>query len=334
MKYVGIDVSAKELVVSILGAEDKSNQSKVFDNTATGYRKLIKHLQPKKYQSRVCMEATGVYHFDVAVALSKINNIELMVLNPKVASNFAKSLSTKSKTDAIDAITLGEYAKRMKFVPWRCPSVDELNVRSYARQLARLTQHKSKLKNQLHALKSSQTEPKEVIRVQEKTIVFYDKEIEKLEAVAIKFIATNKLLNSRFELLLSIKGVAKKSAIQLLGELSVLPSDMGKKQWVAHAGLHPVHCQSGSSINKKPYISRAGNRYLRCALYMPAISAATNDEHVRGFYLHLQEDNDLVKMQAICAIMRKLLHAIWGMFATDKPFDGASFYKLKTQTSC
>ncbi|CAD7851807.1 MAG: hypothetical protein, partial [Olavius algarvensis Gamma 1 endosymbiont] len=39
-----------------------------------------------------------------------------------------------------------------------------------------------------------------------------------------------------FDLLTSITGIAAASAIQLLGELLVLPPDMKAKQWVALAG--------------------------------------------------------------------------------------------------
>jgi len=78
-------------------------------------------------------------------------------------------------------------------------------------------------------------------------------------------------------MLISVTGIAHASAIQLLGELLVLPDDMQAKQWVAMAGLDPREYPSGSSVNKKPRLSKAGNRYLRIALYMPALSATRHD---------------------------------------------------------
>ncbi len=56
------------------------------------------------------------------------------------------------------------------------------------------------------------------------------------------------------------------SAIKLMGELLVLPEDMRAKQWVALAGLDPRHNTSGTSVNKKPRLSKAGNHHLRKAL--------------------------------------------------------------------
>lgn len=50
-------------------------------------------------------------------------------------------------------------------------------------------------------------------------------------------------------------------------ELMVLPADMTAKQWVAYAGLDPRYIESGSSVAKKPRLSKAGNKYIRQALY-------------------------------------------------------------------
>jgi hypothetical protein len=60
---------------------------------------------------------------------------------------------------------------------------------------------------------------------------------------------------------------------------------------------------------------------------MPALSAARHDEHIKGYYRHLIEARGK-KIQAICAVMRKLLHAIHGMLKAREPFDGRRFYVL------
>jgi hypothetical protein len=61
---------------------------------------------------------------------------------------------------------------------------------------------------------------------------------------------------------------------------------------------------------------------------MAALSASQHDPHVRGFYLHMVEDNGLTKLQGICAVMRKLLLAMHGMLKVDKSFDPQRFYCL------
>ena len=101
---------------------------------------------------------------------------------------------------------------------------------------------------------------------------------------------------------------------------------MSAKQLVAMAGLDAHTHQSGSSVNKKPRRSKAGNRYLRIALFMPALSAARHDPNVWAYYQHFIENRGLKKLQARCAVMRKLLHAIHAMLKNRTPFDSRRFY--------
>ena len=107
----------------------------------------------------------------------------------------------------------------------------------------------------------------------------------------------------------------------------IAPSDMKAKQWVAFAGLDPRPFESGTSTKKPRSISRAGNRYLRDALYFPALVASQQDEHVSAYYQKLLAAGKKPK-QAIVAIMRKMLLALWGMLHTGTSWDGSKFYKM------
>ena len=137
------------------------------------------------------------------------------------------------------------------------------------------------------------------------------KRIERLSAEARALIKQHRPLEQNFQLLVSIKGVAQTSAIALLGELGVLPQGLTHKQWVKYAGLDPRVFQSGTSVEKKPRLSKAGNRHVRQALYMPALSAKQHDPHVRAYFEQLLARGK--KPCSAVAVMRKLLHAIQGM---------------------
>jgi transposase len=103
---------------------------------------------------------------------------------------------------------------------------------------------------------------------------------------------------------------------------------MTARQWVAHAGLGPRAFDSGTSIHKPARISRRGNHYLRAALYMPALVASRRDPNVKAFYDKLVAKGK-TKMQALVAVMRKLLHAIHGMLRTDTDFTGEKFFAME-----
>ena len=72
-------------------------------------------------------------------------------------------------------------------------------------------------------------------------------------------------------------------------------------------------------------ISKVGNRHLRAALFLPAMVASQHEPRVRAFYEALLARGKK-PMQALVAVMRKLLHAIHGMFRHDADFDGTKFF--------
>jgi len=119
--------------------------------------------------------------------------------------------------------------------------------------------------------------------------------------------------------------MAQVSAMQLLAELSTLPSDLTVREWVAHSGLDPAHEISGSSVRKASRISRAGNRHLRRALYMPALVASRCDPYAKAFFENLLARNK-ARLQALIAVARKLLHAIYGIFRSGFKYEGAKLF--------
>ena len=114
-----------------------------------------------------------------------------------------------------------------------------------------------------------------------------------------------------------------------MGELLLLPPGLTHREWVKFAGLDPKSFDSGKSVHKKTRLSKAGNRHIRPTLYMPALSAKQHDPYVKAYFQHLVV-NGKKPLQAVCAIMRKLLHAIHGMLKHDKPFDNTRFYAIPT----
>ena len=323
MPVAGIDVSHKTLVVAIR-KNAHTGKPRQFENTAGGHRGVIKALRNAGVK-RVCLEATGLYHLDLAVALHEAG-LEIMVVNPRAARRFAEAMQTRSKTDAVDAGLLAEFCRRMPFEPWQKPNDQALAVRACARRLAALNKARTQAKNQHHAAVQTTSTPPFLIADLEQGIAELEARIGHLREQALGLIAGDALLQQTLELLVTVKGIAEASAIQLMGELLVLPPDMSARQWVAMAGLDPRAHESGTSVQKKPRLSKAGNRYLRMALYMPALGASRYDPSVNAYYRHLVEDRGLKKIQAICAVMRKLLHAIHAMLKTQQPFDNRRFY--------
>lgn len=321
--WCGIDVSALQLVVALQRGE-LPVQQRTFSNRSSGHRELLRWLQRSNVTVRVCLEATGVYSLDLALSLHACSSIELAVLNPKAVCRFAETLR-RSKTDPADALVLLDYSRRMPWQPWQPPSATAMTLRSITRRCAALTRQHTMEANRLHAAQASGTVPRCVQQDLKQSLQQIERRLKRLQHAAREMVAQTAESEQRYTLLRSIPGIGESSALQLLGELGTLPPDLDVRQWVAHSGLDPLHHESGSSVHRPAHISRAGNRHLRRALYMPALVGVRFDPYLHAFYERLLARHK-TKLQAIIAAARKILHAIFGMFRSRSHYEGSRLF--------
>jgi len=327
MDSCGIEVSAKELLVRLRRQGDLE-PLRNFSNTPEGREMVVRYLRRPGRVVRVCLESSGLYGLDLALALSAAAGLEVMVANPRAARHFAQALMKRSKNDPVDTGVLEEFAARMPFRAWARPSSAALALHALARRLHELVEMQAAEKNRQHAAGLTETTPTVVRRDLARSLRAQQRAIERLTRQARKLIAQDPQLRERFELLDGMRGVGETSAVQLLGELAVLAPDLDARQWVAYAGIDPREYSSGSSVHKKTRISKSGNKHLRHALFMPALVAVRYDPYLAAFYQHLLAKGKF-KMQALVAVMRKLLHAIHAMFKNHQPYDGSKLFQLR-----
>lgn len=323
---VGIDVSGKTLDVTARTPAGELRTAQ-FENTLAAHPQLISWLTKKGRAARVVLEATGVYSLDLALALHGAQRVEVMVVNPRVARRFAEACLQRSSTDTTMALTLCEFAARMEFVPWTPPAPEVCELRTITRRMAALTLEHTRELNRAHAAAASATTPAVVANDIAVNARHLQRRLAELERHALRLVIQHPHLQRAYHHIVSVRGFADRSALQVLGELLVLPADMTVRQWVAHSGIDVRHVDSGTSVHKAPRISKHGNAHVRRILYMPALVAIQHEPNVRAFYEQLLARGK-TKLQAIVAVMRKLLHSIYGMLKTDTDFDGSKFRRL------
>lgn len=323
--FAGIDVSARTFDL-VIRQEGKSQKARSYDQTDKGFQAAIKMLRQHQLE-RIVLESTGVYYLDLAVALAKAD-LPVCVVNPRSARHFASVLMTQSKTDAQDAAMLAEYAERMAPRLWTPPHQGLLALRDVGRQINRLVHARTQAKNRLHALNARQGTPVLLCDDEREGIEQLDRRIERLRKAALGLIRDSESLSRQLDLLLPAKGIGEISAIAILAELAVLPQDMKAKQVARFAGLNVVTKQSGTSINSPGRLSKAGNAYLRSALYMPALTASRHDPMAQAFRNHLVGQGKK-PIQATGALMRKYLTGIWAALRSDTPFDSQLLFSEK-----
>jgi transposase len=90
-------------------------------------------------------------------------------------------------------------------------------------------------------------------------------------------------------------------------------------QMAAYLGIVPVEYQSGTSVHKRPKLSKAGSAKVRAKLYMPAVVAIQHNPAAKALYERLLEKGK-AKMAAIGAVMRKLVHICFGVLKHQKAY--------------
>jgi transposase len=318
-EIVGIDVAARTLVA--IG--DEVVLQPAYANTPDGRRALVTALGRSKRPVRVVLEATGIYFLDLACELAAAG-IEVMVLNPKAAHHFAEAILQRRKDDPVDAAMLREYGRRMAFVRWTPPRPELFAVRALAREAQAQTKAVTAAKNRLHALTAATLTPARLIRALERQIRASEALIDQLITAARELIAGDGELQRLFERTDSVPGFAAKGAVMVMAELVILPP-MGARQWVAQAGLDVREERSGTSLARKPRISRRGNKRLRQALFFPALTAARCCPEAGAFVDRLVARGK-TKLQAIIALMRKLLHALHALWRNNEDFNAAKLF--------
>jgi transposase len=224
----GIDVSADSLVVAVK-APGRSRLLE-FSNDPEGHKKLCRHLTRGGRAARVCLESTGVYGLDAALALHETHRIEIMVANPRVVSDFAKARFQRSKTDTADAVVIREFVERMPFEPWNPPGQEILDLRALSRRISALNVAITQERNRLHAARRQGRLTEHIEDDIEAHIGHLKASVDRLTHSALEIVDQHPDLHRKLVQLVSIKGIAHASAVAILAELVVLPPDMEARQ--------------------------------------------------------------------------------------------------------
>lgn len=308
--FVGIDVSGRSLDVSFSSAEGTLQ----FNNDESGIGKLLLCLEPNKaLVAAVVLEATGRVHRAVATALC-IAGYPVMVVNPRQARDFAKSLGYLAKTDSIDARALRQYAQTLhqsehrERLLMRLPDEKRIQLEAALARRSQLVSMRVAEGNRLGSAHASQRRSlKTIIQTLEKEIAKTDQDIGK---------QLDDHFKDKVKLLEGIKGVGATTIATMLAMVGELGTLNGK-QIAKLVGVAPLNHDSGMLRGQRSIWG--GRGAVRAVLYMAALSASKHDPVIRAFYQRLIAAGKKPKV-AIVACMRKLLVIINAIFKSGQPW--------------
>ncbi len=313
--YVGIDVSKAGLDVLLLRGTQREGQH--FTNTPTGYAKLRGWLSRrlKAAQVHVCLEATGPYSEGVAEYLYG-QGYTVSVVNPARIKGYAASQLQRNKTDKLDAALIADFCRSQQPAAWTPPPPEIRALQQLVRHLEDLGNARQQAQNRLE--NPSQAAP--VIAHLQAQVTLLEQQVAQTRKAISDLLDQHPDLKQQTDLLRSIPGLGDLTIGKLLAECRDVRAFRDVRQLVAFAGLNPRQHVSGSSIHRRPHISRTGSASLRAALYMPALSAMRHNPLLRAFADRLRA-RGLHGKALVVAVMRKLLHLVFGVLKSGQPFD-------------
>ena len=312
--WIGIDVSKSTLDVWLVKENDKSVY-KQFKNDPSGWARLLRWLQSQGVTDlHFCMEATGAHSTGLAMFLAE-QGLHVSVQNPVRIKHFGVAIGILNKTDKADAKTIATYCRMVKPQAWRMCSPEVRQLVAYMRRYDDLQGLLTQEKNRL-------TEPgiiHEIERSLKQSIRFLQKHMDQLMDQIRKHIDRHPSLKEDKELLETIPGVGEITALWVLAELPDVNQFDSAQGAATYAGLNPCERRSGTSIRGRTRLSKAGNRHLRKALYMPSLAAKRYNPLVKALYDRLIARGKS-KMAAVGACMRKLLMIAYGVLKSRHAF--------------
>jgi transposase len=147
-----------------------------------------------------------------------------------------------------------------------------------------------------------------------------EKQITELEHQIEEHIDQQPDLKHQVELITSIPGIGQRTAIKLVAELKDIGEYTDARSLAASVGVTPSQHKSGSSVNGTTRISKVGNGALRGAMWWPAVSAMQHNPVIRNFVKTLRKAKKH-NFAIIIAVIRKLLHLVYGVIKNNSPFD-------------
>lgn len=313
--YVGIDVSKERLDVLLVREEKREGQQ--FTNTPTGYAKLEQWLSRRLRASQVhvCLEATGPYGDGVALYLYE-QGYRVSVVNPARIKGYAASQMQRNKTDKLDAALIADFCRTQQPATWTPPPPEVRALQQLVRHLDDLMAARQAAHNHLEDTGLSPA----IVTHWQSHLRLLDTQLKETQQAIRDLLDQHPDLKSQADLLRSIPGLGDLTIGKLLAECRDIRAFRDVRQLVAFVGLNPRQHVSGSSIHKRPSISRTGSASLRAALYMPALSAMRYNPVLRAFADRLRA-RGLTGKAVVVAVMRKLLHLVYGVLKSGQPFD-------------
>lgn len=293
--FIGIDIGKFKNVAAV------HNQKNIikFDNNTAGWQQLFQNFSNILPNSFVTLENTGKYELGLAHFLVD-KDVAVHRANTRKVKSFVLSHGILAKSDQSDARALAQYGfERYSNLSLFVPMSKEQTI------LVALCQRRDDI-TQMRVQEKCRLKAPENDCIKEscqKTIDFFNSQINELNDAIQKIIDENPELQKRQKILKTVPGIGPKLSQDFVCLMPAL-GYLSRKEVASLAGVAPHPKESGKTIGYRRITG--GRSSIRVRLFIAAMAAARSKSSLGAFY------SDLVgrgkkKMVAITALMRKII---------------------------
>src|SRR6476646_9912859 len=335
MIHVGVDLHQRFCYMTALEARGKILQAGTVTNEKLALRRFFRQFRGTPVQEEE--EACGFWPAFREVVEPEVKR--LVLVHPQRVKAIA---SAKLKNDRVDSETLA-HLLRCDLLPesWKADRETQAR-RQQVRLRATLVRHRTRLKNQVHAVLHQQglrspvtdlfgkrgrlwlaevklpVQARESVNVCLRLLDGYSEEIQKQNLQLSEKAKQDK----RAEWLMTIPGIGECSAMMLLAEIGDIGRFQDKEALCSYAGLVPRVRESAGKAARGG-ITRQGSPWMRWILVEAAQVATRCSPAAKRYYERLARKKH--KHVARVALARKLLIAVYALLRDGVVFDEQKF---------
>ena len=318
--FIGIDISKEKLNLCYMNAKEIVLEVEVENSIPSIKRQIkngLKDLGSDISEALVCAEYTGRYIFPLTCSCHELG-LSLWMEDPtRIKHSFGVS---RGKNDTVDARRIAEYAFRFndKAVEYamKGKSIESLKNLLSDRDLllSDRKKYQAQLSDQKHYMDKDDYKRKaKRWKIVIKTI---QAQIDEIEAEMEMIAESDETIKHQMELLVSIDGVGKKLAVNMIVITECFSRFDNARQFNCYAGLAPFQYTSGKSIYSKSRVSQRANKHIKSLLHLCAVSAGTRMSN--GEYREYYERRKQEGKHPMCIINVIRAKIVSRMFAVIK----------------
>lgn len=320
LETIGVDISKKVIDTHIY----KKDLHRQFENNKKGFKQMAKWVEKNsevlKENLMVAMEHTGLYCHNLSLFLSETNFNYVILPGLEIKQSMGM---VRGKNDKVDAKRIAQYAyeKRERIKSHVQSSECILKLKQLfslrERMVKQRAGYKTSLKEQMGIL--SKSDYKLLFNTQKGLIKYLTKEIKIIENEIESTIIENKDLKSQYDLIITIKGVGKQTALYMIVFTEGFKKFDSWRKFASYCGVAPFQNTSGSSIRGRTKVSHLANKKIKTLLDLCAKSSIQYNEEMKLYYqkrIALGKN----KMSTINIIRNKILARIFAVILRKSPY--------------